>query len=290
VPIFIQPNPSGSGPGPGIVIAWTSDFIGPLPSDSTWHIELDGSGGAERSWIIADKPTGGSHGGTFTPFVPEATTTQIALAGNEIASGQSTIVSVQLRSSTSVLDSGSTTGAWNTTTGLPIVLENMQTTTVTGFTSSDRTQLNLAVANSALQIPIDAVGGLVNAGLGRLVRDLPPYVMRRHGSVHLSGSGSLNRGTEPFASYSLGIEWLFDLPPAGFGRTAGVVEEWERRMVQFQPVFETPLHETYWDNLVDARENGQRMVWGTFTPRVLNYFCAPGVGVTVWFLVFNALP
>jgi hypothetical protein len=211
-------------------------------------------------------------------------------AGNEIAVGQSTVVTVELHSSTAVLDSGSMTGTWNTTTGLPVVLENMQSTTVTGFTSTDRSQLNLAVANSALQIPIDAVGGLVNAGLGRLVRDLPPYVMRRHGSVHLSGSGSLNRGTEPFASYSLGIEWLFDAPPAGFGRTVGVVEEWERRMVQFQPVFETPLHETYWDNLVDAKENGQRMVWGTFTPRVLNYFCAPGVGVTVWFLVFNALP
>jgi len=157
-----------------------------------------------------------------------------------------------------------------------------------GFTETDRQQLQLAVENTTTSIPSSVVGGLVNAGLGKLFDVIPPGLLIRHGSsIHLTGNGTLVAGNEPFANYALGIEWIFDQPPPGFGRTAGNVVEYQTRMVQWMPVFQDNTGSSYWANLVDAHEAGQRLVWGTRVPHNLNYWIAPGLGLTLTFLAAN---
>jgi hypothetical protein len=290
LPIVFTPGGNGETVGPGIAIAWGSDLIGPIPDDYFWQIIVSQGGGEGQPWLIEVKTAGGSHVGVWVPFIRELGEHFSVFSTNAVVPGADTTITVELRSPTAVVDSGTIVRTYDGTTGLPLVIEANNALTDTGFTISDRAQLELAVANTTVQLPIDAVGGLVNAGLARLLQGVPGYVLRRHGSVHLTGDGSLPRGSGVFASYSMGIEWLFDDPPPGFGYAAGNVREYERRMVQWEPVFETPLHETYWSDLVDAHENGQRLVWGAYTPLALNYSIAPGLGLTVWFLVFNALP
>jgi hypothetical protein len=206
-------------------------------------------------------------------------------------SDQSVFLQIEMLVNGVVSSTAVITALWDNAKWLGNQVGNMQAQVQGGFTDTDRSQLQLAVDNTTTSIPAAVVGGLVTTGLGRYFDQVPPFLLQRHGtSIHLTGNGTLTKGVEPFATYALGIEWIFDQPPPGFGLTTGNVAEYENRMVQWMPVYQDRLGSAYWANLVDAHEAGQRLVWSTNVPHNLNYWIAPGLGLTLTFLVLIALP
>lgn len=275
--------------GPGIAINLRSDFIGPLPQGSEWAIIVLTGPAQEIPYIEMRIPAVTTQ--TATYFLSDTSQSLTTTTTAQPAAQETIRLTTELRTPTGVIDSGTTTAPWDPTLGLGLQAALTGRASTGGFTAIDRENLRLAVDNTTTSIPAQIAGGLANAGMGKLFNTIPPGLLQRHGnSLHLTGNGSLSQGVEPFATYALGIEWIFDQPPGGFGFEAGNVVEYDRRMVQWMPVFTDRLGSHYWENLTDAHEAGQRLVWGTNVPVALNYWIAPGLGLTVTFLTLVLTP
>jgi hypothetical protein len=289
VPIIVSPpDPPGSPIGPGAPIAISSD-ITVDPTDTCHFLVIlrrfSSTGNIFHYYQLPCEANNTTHILMTQPSIP--ITTQITYPRSD----DTVWVDIQQVINGVVAGQGLLQALWDNQAYLGNQIANMQTQVQGGFTDTDREQLQLAVDNTTTSIPAAVVGGLANAGLGRLFDQVPPALLARHGnSIHLTGNGSLTAGVEPFATYALGIEWIFDTPPAGFGLERGNVTEFEPRMVQWMPVYHDRNGSAYWANLVDAHEAGQRLLWGTTVPANLNYWIAPGLGLTVTFLTFVATP
>lgn len=281
---FVLP-PAGTI-GPGLSISWSSTFVGPLPQGSFWRWRFYQGVEPDLYYLrCLQETTTVLFPGTFPFTVPIPGQHQVD--EKIIADGQDAHVFVELSDGTNVIDSGTLDAKWDTRTGIWPMLQTVSTPVQGGFTAADRAQLELAVDNSTVQIPANVVGGVVAAGLATLIGDIPPYLTMRNGFIDVTGNGSLPRGAGPFATYTLGIEWLFLDIPAGFGQELGNVEEFNRRIIQLEPVFQAQNNETYWAHLEDAHQDGGRSMWGRTTPVALNYWCAPGCRVRIFFLVLK---
>lgn len=175
MPISFPLNPNGAVLGPGLTISWSSDFVGPLPVGSEWEIDLRGDGGEEAIWIKALLGTQSPFGGHYTPFVQALntgwnTSTQL---GFTIRDGGPASATVQLRTPTGVVDSGTLSGTWDARSGLAQDLES--TTGVSGgFTQQDRLQLQAIETRSQVlgepeQLVVQTPSGLQTRTIGQML-------------------------------------------------------------------------------------------------------------------------
>lgn len=170
MPITIQLPNNGSGLsfGPGLTISYSTDLIGPIPTDENWVItvSLNPDGGAQTFQFT--QPTNGQKIGSFQPWV---TLNPVVNTNFTPTAGQTVHVQAELRKPSNVVDdSGTVTALWDTTVGLPTLIQH---TAQGGFTVTDRNQLQeVHTATQVLGVPgdltINTPSGLVTTTLARL--------------------------------------------------------------------------------------------------------------------------
>lgn len=285
VPITVT-NPVPPVIGPGLVVGVQSDLVGPIPVDWRWIIHIvrrgeEGGGvtiGApirpgldhQQFAVIGDRA---AEGFTFT------VDTTNGLASTEPAS-----VLVELRNALGVVqDSGSSDAyTWDSTT----TLWNLTTGAAASFSASDRAQLDLVVANTSVPVPAAGVlGGVAVFALTQLLTSGFERFASRHGSILVSGQGSLARLSEPFRFDALGMEWHWNTIPAGFGRTLGSVDELGRRIVQWRMIRRDASGQLFQDEVIDSSTEGVRFMWGLKQPETIEWYVAPGCVVELAILV-----
>lgn len=150
MPIVVHPGPGGLVLGPGVPINWSSDFIGPLPTGSTWELHWFEGTEPTNPWLteVISNPTVFS--GSTTPFVSNANKNMTINVANTIRTGANAHVEIELRSPTGVLDSGTFSATWDTSAGIATQLLQTQGTVQGGFTAQDRVDLQTTLARTAL--------------------------------------------------------------------------------------------------------------------------------------------
>ncbi len=118
----------------------STDFIGPLPTGTVWHINVATDAEGANSIVKFDVP--------FT-VTPDAIYMQDPITINDVdqlfwlAEGATVHILAELiEPNSTVASSGSQTGVWSNTAGLSALIGQVLTTSSTGFNSSDRTTLD----------------------------------------------------------------------------------------------------------------------------------------------------
>jgi hypothetical protein len=117
-------------------------------------------------------------------------------------------------------------------------------------------------------------------GLIDLVRGPPRSMLRRHGSVLISGQGALS-AVPPGALHSFGGTWSVQTLPPGYGRDNGIVIEYHRRIAQFVVLRDEVTSDLYIDVLEDSHWMDNFILWQFPNPIQIQYDIAPGV-VLIW--------
>lgn len=151
--------------GPGFTAQFQTDFIGPLPSDSFWILNVSRDSEGEES-ILVESPHGVSH--TLQWLWQSRDNAGTNEASFDAAIGTEIHVIATLIGNDEVIDSGATTGTWQPTTGLAnvVVAAGDNVTATGGFTETDRDALALAVSTigdvlNGITLQVDTTLGLV---------------------------------------------------------------------------------------------------------------------------------
>src|SRR5437762_4685447 len=210
MPITITTPPPHSIIGPGVALSWESDFTGPMPTGSTWLVEITADAEATQgveTWTLPFQTT------SSVLIIEEPSTGFRSRNGYILQNGDVAHVQIQLRNDVgTVIDSGTAAPHWDTTAGLGYQAEALRSTISAGFTSTDRA--NLVATRSNTQVLMPSAAGNVAQALSSFLGDWPPDLTNRHGSILVSGSGAIARGTDPFVDYALGFEWHWNTIPA----------------------------------------------------------------------------
>lgn len=285
MPITITPLPPNGIVGYGIPIRVQSDFIGPLPTGSTFRIIF--STDAEGDNIVYSEYTPVTGVGPYDliPFTAETTGWQGPVAMP--LQGTSVHVLAELSDGSSVIDTGATTGTWDPTTGIPYLLKTYQNAAPASFTATDRETLNATLAGIRVNVPaLAGIGGVVARTLGDLFGgSIPPDLTHRHDSMLVSGQGAIALGTEPFRVDSLGFEWHWNTIPEAWGELIGDPDELERRVVQWRLIAQDNSGQLYQRDVIDSNFDGVRHVWGIDQPVTLEWYVTAGCVVELAFLV-----
>lgn len=143
VPVTIHPPAPNSLAGPWISVALESDFIGPLPIGSFWRIQLYTSPEPNplfTSWD-ADQDTASPFSSHLLydrrPLRRSALNTSVS-----IKAGDQVHITAELRSPSSVLDSGTITIPWDPVIGQQALPTQIQAGTGGGLTNEQALQLS----------------------------------------------------------------------------------------------------------------------------------------------------
>ena len=287
VPITIlQPV---SGPiGPGVFVSGVSDFVGPLPEGSHWQVEIRAEADGVACMIMtANAPDAVAFlfqlGSIQSPYFTN-------IGGQQIAPGAAAFVNVELHDNVgAVLDSGTREMVWEPASSSWALLQTNTGIGAGGFTEADRTVQADILAGIRVPLPaISAVGGFVLRSLAELVASVPPRYTSRHGSILISGQGSVAVGTEPFRIDAVGMEWHWNVVPGGFGYVYGSVNEFFNRVVQFRLIHQDLSGQPFQGAVIDSSADGERYTWGGQQPITVEWYVAPGCIVELSFLVMVA--
>lgn len=285
MPVTITPAP-GTRVGPYIPVTVSTDVVGPFPSDEQWEsFVYTDSDFTDLMW----QETHAYHG--FAPdfwlWFKEPTNFTQSLVSQFPANGDNVYVRVNLvRGSTGDIDdTGTVTAHWDGTAGLGFQIAD-QIGAVGGFTAEDRTTVNASLSAVSVSLPaLGGVGGAVVRTLADLVAGVPPRYTSRHGSILISGQGSLGVGSEPFRFDSVGMEWHWNIVPARFGAQLGSLDEYFNRMVQFRLIMQDLSGQPFQGPVIDSNAEGERYTWAAQQPTTVEWYVVPGVVVELAFLV-----
>lgn len=284
MPITITPLPPDGRVGYGLPLRVQSDFVGPLGVGASWHVVV--STDAEGVDLVYGEFFLASTVGPvdLTLFSPTTTGWQGPV---QLPAPEAPVhITAELTDGSSTVDSGATTGTWDPVSGIAINQKAYATAGIGAFTSADRATLQASLASTSVAVPASGgIGGSVLRGLGELLTGIPPQFGNRHGSILVSGQGSLSRGVDPYRADALGIEWHWHTIPPGFGRTLGSVDEMGRRIVQWRFIDQDDSGQLYQWGWVDSRHDGERYMWGVHSPVTLEWYVAPGCIVELSFMV-----
>jgi hypothetical protein len=278
--------PVPSGPiGPGMFVHATTSFIGPLETDSIWEAHLlpaTGERDLATARMFSNFSTVEMVLGEFSS-TPSSVGLTIQPQESFAPHGAAARLQVTLSSPLGqVIDTTTIPVTIDALTGLQWV--SSQGTAPAGgggFTSSDRTNLDLVLAAVRAVMPAALTGGpnIVMQAID-LVRGPPRSLLRRFGSVTLTGRGTIS-AQPPGAAHSFGGTWSFVTVPAGYGRDDGALVEYHRRFAQFVVVRDEVTSDTYIDVLEDSHYEGNFILWQFPNPLQIQYDIAPGV-VVLW--------
>lgn len=278
MPITITLPQPANAVGPGFAIHWSSDFVGPLTTDTYWRLQLAVDSEGTRNFLDTNILANGILNRThvvFTDPEPSALTTIDAPAN-----GQPVYVHINLVQSTSSIDSGSLTTTWDGTSALGSQAQRFANRATSGFTSTDRATIQSILDDVQLQVGVPFVG------LSRMLSWLlPPTFGNRHGSFLISGQGAIARFSEPFRGDAIGFEWHWFSVPAGYGLKLGSINEYELRMVQFRTIARDSSGQLFQDEFLDSVAEGERHMFRANNVETLEWYVSPGVIAELSFLV-----
>jgi hypothetical protein len=282
VPITVFEPAPGQFTGLGYFFEAESSFIGPI-LDPYWNVSLMDTDQTVTLWTC-DIPAPLS-----APWHTTATLqltrgeTALPIARSALPNGSNALLQVQLNGSAGFVEGMNYIVKSDLVTTLIAAQTQLQGEGSGGFSAEDRAQLELSVANTQASIPSGA--GSILHGIGDLLNVLPSQWTNRHGSIVISGQGSLSRGSEPFRLDSLGIEWHWHTVPPEAGKLVGDPDVYTQRVVQFRTIFRDSALQLYQGETIEAFQEGDRKTWGLAVPETLEYFVRPGWEVELSFLV-----
>jgi len=140
VPITITlPQANGSWIGPGATVTAQTDVQGPLPSDTQWNYQVRLGSDETPVWEEFVFQNVNPNSNVIMVKDPRKSTTRTHEQPTE---GQQVSVTVELQTSSGIVDSGTTTATWHATTGLGVQsFLQPQTQAAGGFNDQDRALL-----------------------------------------------------------------------------------------------------------------------------------------------------
>jgi len=277
--------------GPGFLVQGSTNILGPFPNDWAWTARLFTVGPVEQSLVIGQKmnPTE-SQFAIPMGYVNDAATSvfrpiPVPILDSRAVAQTPARLSVELTTSTgAVEDQTSIEVLPNFTTGLATYLGSVtrnQASAAGGFNATDRTNLELTLGAVRAVLPPPLTGGpSVAFGLIDLVRGPPRSMLRRTGSLLISGRGVIPT-QPPGAQHSFGGTWSIQTLPPGYGRDDGIVVEYHRRLGQFVVLRDEVTSDLYIDVLEDSHWADNFILWQFPNPIQIQYDIAPGV-VLLW--------
>jgi hypothetical protein len=174
VPITITPLGPGGFFGPGISLNLSTDFIGPFPTGTQWLLHVGNDPEFRQNMLTYGFPWTKT-AQVVTPITEVQSTVDSTLGDGAVAGSSIHIEAQILEPPATVVDSGSTTLKWDPTSGLPQVIQALQSGTVQGgFTETDRqtidtTQQISQAIQAGIQVAMQLGGTLVNIPVGQVL-------------------------------------------------------------------------------------------------------------------------
>lgn len=289
MPITVHPGPGGLVLGPGVLVSWTSDFVGPVPTGTVWDLHWFEGAEPNLAWLHELIATGTAANGSSIPFVVQAGKQSTIATPNTIRTGAPAHLSVELRTPTGVVDSGTFSANWDTSAGIAQQLLTQSQAVQGGFTVEDRAQLALAVSNTMVDLTAPALPVDPSAfPISRVPFISPITAAERMGPFLLTGRGSLPLAPLGPLSIFMGMRWFFAGLPPGFGFTPGAIDEFERRIVQLVPVYTIGSGEEIGEPVIDATQSGGFYEFPVQAGLVrIEYQVAPGCEVSLFMYRFR---
>lgn len=281
MPITVQWPTSGDPFGPGFNVLASTNFIGPLPSDSFWTIQLTAPAN-ENMVCQADMHLNVK---TINMLMTNALGSSMSPA--EAFPYSVGGVSGQLRV---ILQTPST--SFEEHTDVPIVMDR-QTGQVPelkawigrqGVGAGEGLTLEEHDALLATQLAVTAD---IGPGLGDLIQTIGGLITRPPmgiGSLsspayELEGDGEIPDIGDLLHS-RFGLYWVATVIPPGLGHLHGQTEEYLQRLVQFRTVHAIDSVELVTE-VLDANYHGALWAWATAKPQRVEYSILPGVHLQV---------
>ena len=132
MPIVVVPTQPGNVFTPGGMVSGTTDFIGPLPTDTFWRWTLFADDGEVNAVWVARFQTQNHH--DFHRLLTPAPGLDTQLTDQVPAEGTSVRVLAELVSNGNVIDSGAQVSPWSSTAGLGVQAFVQESTTGGGLT------------------------------------------------------------------------------------------------------------------------------------------------------------
>lgn len=286
MPITFVPGPGGIVLGPGVPIVWGSDFIGPLPTGSTWDLHWFEGAEPQNFWLFEQIFNPFVNRGQSIPFVQDPQKSSMINVNATIRTGAPAHLTVELRTPTGVVDSGTANANWDTSAGIAQQLLIGQQAVAGGFTQTDRDTILATQVNTMAALPTQLpIGAIRNIPLGQLVKGPPDELLRRAETLLLSGEGSLTRTSATASVNAYGAVWDFNFVPEGFGFALGPIREYDRRMAQFAIIGKDAQSNQFTEDLVDVHSSFGKVRFPISIERI-DYKIAPGVVLAWTWLVF----
>jgi hypothetical protein len=220
MPITITPLGPTGAVGWGVSVNLTTDFIGPLPLGTNWLLTtaID----AEQTQQVSSNRLVDNINPTVMRIGAQA---QEPILGTFSArNGQTIHVQALLEDGAhNVLDSGTTTATWDTTSSeAQFTAQLVQQGVTGGFTTDDRTTIQQTL--EGLTVPLTAVGQALTTTVGQL---LAPFRIDFSPSISLSGGVTceplrLNLSGAAFYGIKVHVvtipdDWRFGTPDGDWG-------------------------------------------------------------------------
>lgn len=284
MPITITLPPPGTSIGPGYLIGLTSDFIGPLPTGTTFHVRISSHPEGTPNVIWQIIPTQGTQiqvlvGDRFT--VTTSSQQQTVPAGSNVH-----VVAELVTSSQQVIDSG--------VTDVPVTYDpttmlwqhvNQNTGTGGGLTGDQATQLQ-ETHNAVLRAWQVSAGLLQSTPIGGLISHPDPNLLRLHNPPFiLRGRGFLT-GLPPLGLAEVwGLQFVVTLRPTGAGLIDGNVPYYQYRVVEFCAEYnDAGSGLTYIQEIQRFHEHQLLWLWDRFAPLRILYDVTPEFELTCHWL------
>ena len=280
---IIVPAPNATF-GPGYQWRAISSFIGPIETGSYFDVTAFPAVGETEIGKAVQEATFAEAIGILGHQVAQGQDVwDLRPQVSGTATGQPARLQVQLRDPRhAILDQTTDPITWSLD-AQSYVLQNQLVAPVPvgGFNASDRSNLELTLAAVRASLPPALTGGPnITFGVIDLLRGPPRSMLRRFGSVLISGRGALS-AVPPGALHSFGGTWSIQTLPAGYGRDDGVVVEYHRRLGQFVVLRDEVTSDLYIDVLEDSHWSDNFILWQFPNPIQIQYDIAPGV-VLFW--------
>jgi len=280
MPITVFPTEPAHLFTPGGIIAWQSDFVGPIASDASYTVTLL-SDAAEGSAVWSSGLSAHQLKTGQLQLLGNRNSTQSDTQGPWPVDGNDVRVIVELIEGGSTIDSGAGVFKWSDSAGIGAQISDREQTGGGGLTPVEAGQL---------QDSAEATNPVLNdrLGLPHIVPlgdtwpfPLPSLFGNEPGDMLLTGRGILDAPVHDPILTIFGIELIGEVIPQGFGRRDGFAVKFTQRLGQFLLV--VPGNLAHQDDMFIAEYELflDRFTWLFPTRQVVRvaYMITPGVTI-----------
>lgn len=275
-------QPVDGGPvGIGFMVDVDSTFVGPLETGSFWRIEIFAPSAPETFVYRQDVQTGTNHANIILGLKPLAEQ-PFPWASTALVQDAPVLLTATLRSPTTALESLTIDAVWDTTSGVPYILQHI----LNGLATTP-------VPTTALLESIDDAVHMGFPGLPRLpLIDFfnGPVVMptvRELITPDRTLEGTLERPGGPFDVNAFGLEWEVVSFPPGNGVKQGAPDRWSRRILDLQLVGTDASSNEYTRSYESYDVDHYRVTWNPLGLTRIQYWIEPGTTIRFYWLLLG---